>query len=245
MKLFGPSTEEVWRELSGQIGGEFADGGMWRGDKVTAHVGPWTVILDTYVVSTGKSAISYTRMRAPYVNRDGLRFTLYRKTLLTDLGKFMGMQDISIGDPAFDEAFVVKSNDPAQARSLLADPKLRELLQQQPAVFFSVKDDEGIFGPAFNESVDELYFAVQGVLKNVDRLKRLFDLFAETLHRLCQIGSAYETDPSLPVTRPEADSLLRASDTVADSSSLLRPAERSGAIDTDQLPRPADKPEGA
>ncbi len=242
-KMFGPSSEEVWRELSGQIGGEFLKGGMWRGDNVTVNVGPWIVMLDTYTVSTGKAAITYTRMRAPYFNRDGLRFTLYRKTILTALGKYMGMQDIAIGDATFDDAFVVKANDAAQARALLADPRLRELLQQQPAILFSVKDDEGIFGPAFNESVDELYFAVQGVLKDVDRLKSLFELFAETLHWLCHIGSAYETDPNLPVTRPSADSLLRAADAQPDSGNLLRPATHSAEVDADRLPRPADEPE--
>src|SRR5437016_2174322 len=142
---------------------------MWRGDKVTVHVGPWSVVLDTYVVSTGKSAVIFTRIRAPYVNRDGLRFTVYRKSLFTALGKFMGMQDIAIGEPAFDEAFVIKANDAAQVRALLADPELRELLLRQESISFSVKDDEGIFGPAFNESVDELYFQVVGVLKDVDR----------------------------------------------------------------------------
>ncbi len=241
-KMFGPSTDEVWRELSSQIGGEYQAGDFWHGGKVTVHVDPWIVILDTYTVSTGKAAITYTRLRAPYVNRDGLRFTLYRKTILTALGKFMGMQDISIGDPAFDEAFVVKTNDPAQARDLLADPRLRELLLQQPSVWFTVKNDEGIFGPAFNESVDEIYFAVQGVLKDVDRLKSLFDLFAATLHQLCHIGSAYETDPSLPVSRPPADSLLRGSEVPPTSGSLLRPAGSSGDDDSDKLPRPADKP---
>ncbi|HLJ21773.1 MAG TPA: hypothetical protein VKU84_16325 [Stellaceae bacterium] len=239
--LFGPSKEEVWRELSGQIGGEFLNGGMWRGDKVTAHVGPWIVVLDTYTVSTGKSAVTFTRMRAPYVNRDGFRFTLYRTTMFTALGKFLGMQDIPIDDPTFDEAFVVKTNDAAQARALLADPRLRELLLQQPSIHFSVKDDEGMFGPAFGESVDELYFEVVGILKDIERLKSLFDLFAETLHWLCHIGSAYETDPNLPVARPPADALVRASDAPPDSGNLLRPTEQAGEADPDRLLRPADE----
>src|SRR5437588_691517 len=103
------------------MAGDFVD----RRQRNHRRSGPWIVVLDTIIVSTGKSAVTYTRMRAPYVNRDGHRFTLYRKTVLTALGKFMGMQDISIGDPAFDEAFVIKANDPAQARALVADPRLR------------------------------------------------------------------------------------------------------------------------
>jgi len=31
----------------------------------------------------------------------------------------------------------------------------------------------------------------------VDRLKQLFDLFAETLDELCRLGSAYEKNPGV------------------------------------------------
>ena len=41
---------------------------IWKGDRVEAHVAPWTITLDTHTVSTGHSHITYTRMRAPYVN---------------------------------------------------------------------------------------------------------------------------------------------------------------------------------
>ncbi len=36
-----------------------------------------------------------------------------------------------------------------------------------------------------------------GVIKDTERLKQLFDLFAEVLNHLCQIGSAYEDDPGM------------------------------------------------
>ena len=46
MGWFGPSKDEVWRQLSQEIGAEFVEGGFWKGSKVQAHVGPWTVTLD-------------------------------------------------------------------------------------------------------------------------------------------------------------------------------------------------------
>ena len=42
MGWFGPSKDEVWRQLSQEIGAEFVEGGFWKGSKVQAHVGPWT-----------------------------------------------------------------------------------------------------------------------------------------------------------------------------------------------------------
>ena len=47
-------------------------------------------------------------------------------------------------------------------------------------MYLTVKDDEGWFGTSFPEGVDELFFRVGGVIKDVERLKSLYDLFAET-----------------------------------------------------------------
>jgi hypothetical protein len=47
------------------------------------------------------------------------------------------------------------------------------------------------------ENVDELHFQVVGVLKDAERLKSLFDLFAAVLEQLCKIGSAYKQDPGV------------------------------------------------
>ena len=67
----------------------------------------------------------------------------------------------------------------------------------QPQIRLEVKDSEGWFGPSFPEDVDELHFQVLGVIKEADRLKALFDLFAAVLDRLCRIGSAAEREPGV------------------------------------------------
>ncbi|MEI6196031.1 MAG: hypothetical protein WCS42_17055, partial [Verrucomicrobiota bacterium] len=38
---------------------------------------------------------------------------------------------------------------------------------------------------------------VTGVIKDVERLKQLFNLFAETLDELCRMGAAYEKNPGV------------------------------------------------
>lgn len=117
------------------------------GDKVQATHEEWTVTLDNYVFSTGKVILVFTRMRAPYVNPAGFRFNVYRKGFFGDLAKTLGMQDIAIGDEDFDRAFIVKSSDEGRVRELLSDANIRRLIAQQPDIQFSVRDDEGWFGP--------------------------------------------------------------------------------------------------
>ena len=195
--MFGPSHKEIWRQLSAETQATFVEGGFLKGDKVQATHGEWTVTLDKYVVSTGKVTIVYTRMRAPYVNPDGFRFRVYRKGIFSDLGKMFGMQDVEVGIPDFDRDFIIKGNDEGKLRQLFASPKIRALISEQKELDFSVKDDEGWFGPTFPDGVDELAFLVVGVIKDVERLKHLYDLFGETLDELCRIGSAYQRDPGV------------------------------------------------
>lgn len=198
LKLFGPSRSEVWQALARETGAEFKKGSFWNGrDKVVVEIGPWLVTLDTFVVSTGKSTVVYTRMRAPYVNADGFRFSVRRRNFFDGLAEAMGFHDIEVGHREFDEAFIIKGTSEEKLRLLFSNPRMRELISAQKNIHFQVRDDEGWFRQKFPEGVDELIFTVVGVIKDIDRLKRLFDLFAETLHTLCHIGSAYENDPGI------------------------------------------------
>jgi hypothetical protein len=196
---FGPSRADIWRQLSDEIGARHVESTFWKGGKVEATHREWTVTLDTYTVSTGKTYITYTRMRAPYVNPLGFRFTIYRKGVFSDIAKRLGMQDIEIGDATFDDAFIVKATDEGQVRALLAVPRVRDLIAAQPEIKFSVKDDEGWFATKFPEGVDELCFEVAHVIKDIELLTQLFELFAVTLDELCRIGAAYDGPPNVSV----------------------------------------------
>ncbi|MFL6194660.1 MAG: DUF3137 domain-containing protein [Thermoanaerobaculia bacterium] len=196
--VFGPSREEIWKQLCAEIGADFVDGGFWKGDKVQARVRNWTITLDIYQVSSGHSHVHYTRVRAPFVNRDGFRFRVYRKGFFSEIGKKLGMQDIEVGQSTqFDDAFIVQGNDEQKVRRLFASAEIRELLTEQPQLHLEVKDDEGVFRAHFPEGVDELLFQVVGVIRDVERLKRLFDLFAALLDELYRMGSAGEENPGV------------------------------------------------
>jgi hypothetical protein len=196
-RWFGPSREEVWRQLSDALGARYVDGGVWKGDKVEITHGEWTITLDVYTVHANNVHISYTRLRAPYVNPGGFRFTVYRKSVFSDIAKVFGMQDVEIGDEAFDGEFIIKATRDSQVRELLANPELRAAIAGEKDIRITVKDDEGWFGPAFPEGVDELAMTVKGVVKDTERLKRLYALFADLLDELCRIGSAYDTAPGV------------------------------------------------
>ena len=196
--IFGPSKNEIWSQIAVDMGEEFIEGGFLKGSPALVYKhGEWQIRLDTYTKDSGNSNRTYTRVRAPFINKDELYFKIYREGFFSDIGKFLGMQDIKTGDPFFDEQFIIKSNNRKKLKLFLADPKMKELIQGQPKIHLEIRDDEGWFGADFPEGVDELYFECVGVIKETKRLKSLFDLFSVSLMRLVQIDSAYEDDPKV------------------------------------------------
>jgi hypothetical protein len=192
--LFGPSQEEIWTSLRTRIDAELVDGGMWRGDKLRMQAGDWTVTLDEYsqMIPAGKAHVHvpHMRMRAPFPNPTGFRFFIHRASVFSCLGTMLGMQDIQIGHQEFDEDFVIKSNEESVVRSLCDSERLRTLMTAQPKFQLSIQDDEGWFGTRYPPTVDILVFDVAARIREVDRLKGLYDVFAETLGKLSKLGVA-------------------------------------------------------
>ena len=194
---FGPSRTEIWRKLSAQIGGSYSPATWRRCDRIEIAHGPWTITLDTYSVHANNAHIPYTRFRAPFLNTDAFRCKIYRSTFFSAIGKWFGMQDVVIGREPFDEHFIVKSNDEVKVRAFCDNEELRRLLAAQRSITLSVEDHEGWWGPKFPADTDELRVVVGGHLKDTERLRALFHLFATALDQLCAMGAAYEKKPSL------------------------------------------------
>jgi len=49
----------------------------------------------------------------------GLKLSVYKEGFFSSLGKALGTQDIQVGDPLFDDLFMVKSNDESLCRAWL------------------------------------------------------------------------------------------------------------------------------
>lgn len=195
--LFGPSKDEIWQQIANDIGGEFIDNGFWQKDDLRYSHKEWELLLDTFTRSHGKSSSTYTRLRVPFINKDGLHFKIYREGFFSKIGKFFGMQDIDIRDPRFNEGFVIQGNKPQKIRQLLNDYKLKALFEMVPKSNVEIKQDKGWFGKTYPDGVSVLYFECWGTLKNTETLKLLFQLFTLLLDRLVHIDSAYEDDPRL------------------------------------------------
>jgi hypothetical protein len=185
--LFGPGQNEVWGDLARQIGADFTEAGWFKRGRVDLHAKNHTITLDTFDVGGGETSSTYTRMRAPFRNGSGLTMNIFRDNTFARLGKLVGMQDIVIGDAFFDNAFVIQGQPEARIKAFLQDAKLRELIRAQPRIAFQVAKGKELFSQKYPDGIDDLQFLCAGVVKDAQRLKLLFEMFARAIDRLTEI----------------------------------------------------------
>jgi len=126
----------IFDEAAERAGGRFAPGdyGFFKNvsPSVTIHRDGATIVVDTYVVSSGKSSTTYSRIEAPFALGRGPRLHIRRESALHSIGKAFGMQDLQIDDAIFDELFVIKAPSAAAVRRLLPHDERLALIHQLP-----------------------------------------------------------------------------------------------------------------
>ncbi|MCP4439004.1 MAG: hypothetical protein GY810_08690 [Aureispira sp.] len=90
--------------------------------KLDGNIEGFLVLCDIYNKGVGRSYLPYTRFDIQVNNPNLLSFQLYPQNFLGKMGKRLGGQDIEIGNPVFDDQFIVKSNDENFIKNLLSSP---------------------------------------------------------------------------------------------------------------------------
>jgi len=191
--IFGPSRDEIWAQIAAEYNGEFRDGGFMSKDEVHVLIDDWEILLDHFTRKRGKSRVRYTRIRAPFTNADNLYFKVYRKGFFSGVAKYFGMQDIHIKNEEFDNQFILKGNDEFKLTWIFDNTEVKRQLFQIDKIVLEIKDNTGKFWSAnFEDGIDELYFERRGIIKDLDELRSLFELFAVVLAKITELDSGYE-----------------------------------------------------
>lgn len=91
------------------------------------------VKLWTYTVRHGKSSTRYTAMQMELKNPANYTLSIRRQHGLDGIGKALGMQDVQVGDAAFDNEFVIKSKPEGVAQALFGGGSMvREAVRRIP-----------------------------------------------------------------------------------------------------------------
>lgn len=191
--LFDIDRDVLWQKLAQEIDATYvAD--FWGDHRVLKRHRQWTVVLDLYHHGKGQRE---TRLRTSFCSRDGFWFTIYPRGIVSSLRKWLGMQDIEVGSESFDDEFIIQGNDPDKVRAFFANPRIRFLVGSLPNIHFSIADHDHSFW-GLPPGIDELCLTTADDMRDLARLKLLFELFAEALDELERLGTLLPQVPAMP-----------------------------------------------
>jgi hypothetical protein len=106
-----------YERLASRYGGRCQPGGLFSTPSVQfIHDDAWVTIEISSTGGKHKTYYTHVRFRSP---RLGIRCEVYPEGLWSRVGKLIGMVDVEIGSPDFDERYIISGSDPAALRSLL------------------------------------------------------------------------------------------------------------------------------
>lgn len=195
-RLFTKTYRKAWQTFCREIEATYVKE-MMGADKILAQMGEWTITIDTFVMDDESAGITYTRFRAPYISKDGIKFEIYRKNFLNKFREIFGIRHIEAGVPILDDLFVIYGNNVEKIRRLFSNPKIYKNIVTEPGIYLAAKDYDEIAAGSFPKNADELYLKVAGIVDEVERLKDLYHLFTDVLKQLVTMGSASQENPDV------------------------------------------------
>ncbi|HWE94643.1 MAG TPA: hypothetical protein VG269_11825 [Tepidisphaeraceae bacterium] len=192
--LFGATANEAWRQFAYTSRATFTPRGAHGSSKITAHHGPWTLVLDTHVRRSGRRSMRITRLRVPYVDRSDLRFRVRTAGLLDAFTSLFITSRVSIG-PEFDREFILTGSHVREIKALFSDPRLPFGLAGLPPLHLHVSGGRDILSAWLPPGTAMLYLEIAGVLKNPAAMYATFDVGRVLLEGLQRIGATVRTDP--------------------------------------------------
>lgn len=174
----------IWKKLAEETDGTFTEGYSWNSDFTTIKYKNRQIVLDNYTLWSGKYSSEITRVITPIQLKSNFKFEIYREGFIRKIEKLFGAQDIEIGNPNFDKAFIIKSNNEFKIKSILQNKELRKLIEIQKDVNIQILDVKGIWENKLPSNEFELSYFSDGKIDDLEILKSLIELFKILLDEL-------------------------------------------------------------
>jgi len=188
----------AWREVADRLGGDLEEGGLTRGDRALFRHGPWRIALDTYSVSTGQGAITYTRTQAHFRGHRDLRVTVRKRNAFDRMWSALGFESRLPVARELVKACVVKGKPAPRVPSLFSGPELVEAIVADPAVRLEVKPAPRKSRRRFGADVGVVVCRTDGVVTDVDRLAGMVHVVCRALDALHRVGEANQEEVGAP-----------------------------------------------
>ena len=181
----------AWDEAARRLDMGIVPGSAFRNPEILGEVDDISVKVDTFTRRSGNNSQTFTRYRVRYPSA-GVDFELRKQTAFSAVTKFFGAQDVEIGDPDFDEIFVIKSDDPRRVATVITPTRRTSILQLILAY------------PGIRITDSRLQWERRGVTSNPDQIVTVVRRLVGAASVLAEGGAATQLDPLLEA-RNEGD----------------------------------------
>lgn len=183
-------TEYAWRRLGEERGGEVEVTSKGKPRRLCLPHRSWTIVLDTYVVQSGSTSSTYTRVRALFVRARPFVLRVTKRRPFHALGRLVGYRGVDLSYGPLDRKLFVRSDDATLARSLLRGTSVGQALIEDPGCKLEVKRPGRRIRKGAGGSVGEVQVRTAGEVREVARLRATVGLCTGTLDELGRLGVA-------------------------------------------------------
>ncbi len=166
-------ADRAWTDVAARTGLAHQPGSLFSRPQMSGEYRRRPIRVYTYSTGAGEHRTTYTAVSLTVNNASGSMLGIApSNTVGSFLGKVFNAQDVEIGDPAFDERFVIKSSPPEFAPQVLGDARVRAEITDIPGAFHI-----GLEGPSLTYSKAGLEGDAGLLMKMFDTLSDLADRF--------------------------------------------------------------------
>jgi len=197
-RLFNNSDNDVYQSVAEELNGKFTlvpTKSAQRGRIDLPHNNT-TITLDVFDSDNVDGRSQYTRLRMPFIGTNDFKFEVYRSDIFTTIAKWFGLQDLTIGDEKFNKEFIIRGNNQETVRQLLSDPKLKQLIQDQPAMILQIRDTNDTNNESLPKGVKMAFYKTGGVVHDAETLKCQFELFKSLSDQIIETGISRNEKPN-------------------------------------------------
>ncbi|QDG54087.1 hypothetical protein FIV42_26100 [Persicimonas caeni] len=118
----------TWQKVAQKLGLGFEDSTWFGHPKLYGKFRDTDVDVTIEVVGSGKSKQIYTVVEAPLSGLAPYGLKVYQEGMWEKMEKLIGGDDIQVGDPELDKAFIIQGNDAEKISEVLTAPSVKRSL---------------------------------------------------------------------------------------------------------------------
>ncbi len=125
----GKEKQAMWREAAERLGLGYFPGDLGAIGKISGSKGGHMVDIETYSRTHNNTTSTYTRYKVRYHNPIHTDFRIVRQNALHKTEAFYGLQDIEVGDRAFDDRVLIRGKHPDRIIKFLTPERRRAIVE--------------------------------------------------------------------------------------------------------------------